>query len=196
MEQFVQALIDRTPDDKKMSIHIIMDNAINEMHNNGIISRLSLEDAARIHDPDPNVRVIEKTSLAKSVGKNFIPITQPLPLENGIGYLASVEYDQRFVNSISLCIQGGIEGLYQSGIWQKNKNKIMKYHVLVADNGQDITPFVTNMNVLNDLYFNFEIKVVNHNDVKKNTVTASEPTQKTTAQPTEKKGFFAKLFGK
>ena len=196
MEQLVQALIDRTPDDKKMSVHIIMDNAINEMHNNGIISRLSPEDAARMHDPDPNVRVTEKTLLAKSVGKNFIPITQPLPLENGIGYLASVEYEPRFMNSISLCIQGGIEGLYQSGIWQKNKNKIMEYHVLVSDNGHDIAPFVANMTVFNDLYPDFEIKVVNQKDTKKNSAADSKPAQNTAKKPAEKKGFFSKLFGK
>ena len=196
MEQFVKALMDRIPDDKKMSIHIIMDNAINEMHNNGIISKLSPEDAARMHDPDPNVRVAEKTSLAKSVGKTFIPITQPLPLENGIGYLASVEYDARFVNSISLCIQGGVEGLYQSGIWKKNKNKIMEYHVLVSDNGQDIAPFVSNMTVINSLYPDFEIKVVNQKDTKKNAVKDSEPAVNTTTKSSEKKGFFSKLFGK
>ncbi len=196
MEQFVKALIDRTPDDKKMSVHIIMDNAINEMHNNGIISKLSPEDAAKMHDPDPNVRVTEKTSLAKSVGKTFIPITQPLPLENGIGYLASVEYDSRFVNSISLCIQGGIEGLYQSGIWQKNKNKIMEYHILAFANGQDIAPFVENMTVLNDLYPDFEIKVVNQENTKKNSGADSKAEQNTIVKPADKKGFFSKLFGK
>ncbi len=196
MEQFVKALIDRTPDDKKMSVHIIMDNAINEMHNNGIISRLSPEDAARMHDPDPNVRLTEKTSLAKSVGKNFIPITQPLPLENGIGYLASVEYDPRFVNSISLCIQGGIEGLYQSGIWEKNKNKMMEYHVLVVDNDHDITPLVDNMNVLNEVYPDFIIKVVNQKDKTKNLANDSKNTSNSSTFAPEKKGFFAKLFGK
>ncbi len=196
MEQFVKALIDRVPDDKKMSVHIIMDNAINEMHDNGIISRLSPGAAARIHDPDPNVRITEKTSLAKSVGKNFIPITQPLPLENGIDYLASVEYDPRFVNSISLCIQGGIEGLYQSGIWQKNKNKMMEYHVLVVDNDHDIMPLVDNMNVFNEVYPDFVIKVVNQKDTKKNSDTDSKSAQNTVAKSAEKKGFFSKLFGK
>ncbi len=188
MESFVKALHDRISDDKKMGLIVMMDNAINEMHNNGIISQLNPDDVAKMHDPDPNVRITEKTSLAKSVGKNFIPITQPLPLENGIGYLASVDYNTKFVNSISLCIQGGIEGLYQSGIWQKNKNQIMEYHVLVDDNNEDISQLRTNMGILNDLYPNFEIKVVNQKDTKKQSQVSNEDPKK--------KGLFSRLFGK
>lgn len=195
MEQFVKSLYDRTPDDKKKSILLMMHGAIYEMHNNGIVLGLSPEDAIRMHDPDPNVRVTRKTSLAKSVGRKFISLSLPLLLENGIGHFISVEYDARFVNSISLCIQGGIEGLYQAGVWQKNENSIMAYYISVADNGNDISPLVSNMTALNELYPDFVIKVVNQKD-EKNSVSESKSSNGNENKPINKKGFFAKLFGK
>lgn len=81
MEQFVKMLYDRleTKKELQMQLYVIMQNAINEMHNNGIIAGLTGEAAQLMHDPDPEVRVREKTSLAKSVGKQFIPTTMPMP---------------------------------------------------------------------------------------------------------------------
>lgn len=114
MEQFVKMLYERleTKKDLQIQLCVIMQNAINEMHNNGIIDRLTGKVAQLMHDPDPEVRVREKTSLAKSVGKQFIPTTMPIHSQKGRSYLANVNYDPRFVNSITLCFQGGIEGLH------------------------------------------------------------------------------------
>lgn len=85
MEQFVKMLYDRleTKKNLQMQLYVIMQNAINEMHNNGIIAGLTGEVAQLMHDPDPEVRVREKTSLAKSVGKQFIPTTMPVPSQGG-----------------------------------------------------------------------------------------------------------------
>lgn len=62
MEQFVKMLYDRLESNKElqMQLFMIMQNAINEMHNNGIIASLTGEAAKLIHDPDPEVRVREK----------------------------------------------------------------------------------------------------------------------------------------
>lgn len=85
MEQFVKMLYDRLEKKKylQMQLYVIMQNAINEMHNNGIIAGLTGEVAQLMHDPDLEVRVREKTSLAKSVGKQFIPTTMPVPSQGG-----------------------------------------------------------------------------------------------------------------
>ena len=187
MNEFVKSLYDRLDDEKKMQLICIMDNAINEMHNNGIISKLSPELAARVHDPDPEVRVNEKTALAKSIGKSFISLTQPLPMKDGtVAFMIQVNYDPRFVNSICICIQGGLEGLMMSGIYKKNPNQILNYHIIINANGQDASAFLERIQILDSLYKNFHL-------IPK----LSEPSASSSSKPeSKKKGFFSKLFGK
>ena len=189
MEDFVKSLYDRLDDEKKMQLLCIMDNAINEMHNNGVISGSSLspELAAKIHDPNPEIRLNEKTLLAKSIGKSFIPLTQPLPMKDGtVAFMIQVNYEPKFVNSICICIQGGLEGLMISGIYKKNPTQIMDYHILINDNGQNISDFMDKIRILNTLYDNFNlIPVINESTTDVSTKTVAK-----------KKGFFSKLFGK
>lgn len=190
MDSFVKALYDRLDGEKKMQLFCIMDNAINEMHNNGILSRLSIsspELAAKVHDSDPEVRINTKTSIAKSVGKSFIPLTQSLPMKDGtVEFMIQVNYDPKFVNSICICIQGGLEGLMMSGIYKKNPNQILDYHIIINSNGQDVSAFLERIRILDSLYENFNL-------IPK----ISEPAANSATKPeTKKKGFFSKLFGK
>ncbi len=173
-----------------MKLFVMTESANNETHNNGIMSRLSPEAMKRIHDPDPNVRVAEKTALAKSVGKTFVQTSQPVPVNTGIGHLISMVYDERFVNCISVCIQGGIEGLFQSNIWQNNQNEIMEYHILVENNGGNIEPFMDNMTFLNEVYPHFKIIIKDMNE------EPSRKEEKKENKTEKKKGFFSKLFGR
>ena len=55
MEKYVQLLYDRIKDDKDrvMRLIMIMDGAINEMHNNGIFSQLPLDVQEKVHSKDP-----------------------------------------------------------------------------------------------------------------------------------------------
>ncbi len=201
MEQFVKMLYDRleTKKDLQMQLYVIMQNAINEMHNNGIIAGLTGEAAQLMHDPDPEVRVREKTSLAKSVGKQFIPTTMPVPSQGGLSYLANVNYDPRFVNSITLCFQGGIEGLHTT--FASNPNvKLDKYIIQIVTGGDDLDAFKTNIEQLNKMYDDISIVILSdgkmiygsENNTKED-VKTSNPSVK---EEPPKKGFFAKLFGK
>ena len=201
MEQFVKMLYDRleTKKDLQMQLYVIMQNAINEMHNNGIIAGLTGEVAQLMHDPDPEVRVREKTSLAKSVGKQFIPTTTPVPSQGGLSYLANVNYDPRFVNSITLCFQGGIEGLHTT--FASNPNvKLDKYIIQIVTGGDDLDAFKTNIEQLDKMYDDISIVILsdgkkiygsedNAEEVEKNNTSLKE-------EPPKKKGFLAKLFGK
>jgi len=202
MEQFVKMLYDRleTKKDLQMQLYVIMQNAINEMHNNGIIAGLTGEVAQLMHDPDPEVRVREKTSLAKSVGKQFIPTTMPVPSQGGLSYLANVNYDPRFVNSITLCFQGGIEGLHTT--FASNPNvKLDKYIIQIVTGGDDLDAFKTNIEQLDKMYDDISIVILsngkmvygsenNADEVEKNNNTSLKE------EPPKKKGFFARLFGK
>lgn len=197
MEQFVKMLYDRLEGKKdlQLQLYVIMQNAINEMHNNGIIASLTGESANAVHDPDPEVRVREKTCLAKTVGKQFIPTTLPAPSENGLSYLAVLHYDPRFVNSITLCFQGGIEGLHLA--FAKNeKTKLDKYIITVEANGQDLTAFINNIEKLDKMYDDISIVVLCDGkmlyDPTQNKLDKESSVQSSNAK--SKGGFFAKLF--
>lgn len=201
MEQFVKMLYDRleTKKDLQMQLYVIMQNAINEMHNNGIIAGLTGEVAQLMHDPDPEVRVREKTSLAKSVGKQFIPTTMPIPSQGGLSYLANVNYDPRFVNSITLCFQGGIEGLHTT--FASNPNvKLDKYIIQIVTGGDDLDAFKTNIEQLDKMYDDISIVVLSGTKViygkEINTKSNMSESHFPVNKESPKKGFFAKLFGK
>lgn len=201
MEQFVKMLYDRLGSNKElqMQLFIIMQNAINEMHNNGIIAGLTGEIAQLMHDPDPEVRVREKTRLAKSVGKQFIPFTSPVPSGEGLSYLANVNYDPRFVNSITLCVQGGIEGLHMA-FANNPKVKLDKYIIQVNSGGEDLEAFKTNIAQLDKMYDDITIVIVpdgkavygEKKEINKNVGENCTPVN----TPAKKKGFFERLFGK
>lgn len=198
MEQFVKMLHDRLEGKKnlQLQLYVIMQNAINEMHNNGIIASLTGEAANAVHDPDPDVRVREKTSLAKSVGKQFIPTTMPVPSQGGLSYLANLNYDPRFVNSITLCFQGGIEGLHMT--FGANPNvKLDKYIIQVVSGGNDLSAFKANIEQLDQMYDDISIVVMCDGKLVYGQMETVQPqTSNTEEKKAEKKGFFAKLFGK
>ena len=200
MEQFVKMLHDRleTKKELQLQLYVIMQNAINEMHNNGIIASLTGEAANAVHDPDPEVRVREKTSLAKSVGKQFIPTTMPVPSQGGLSYLANLNYDSRFVNSITLCFQGGIEGLHMT-FANKPNVKLDKYIIQVVSGGNDLSAFKNNIEQLDQMYDDISIVVMCDGKLiysEMNNTQEKVNTDKPLVKDEPKKGFFAKLFGK
>lgn len=200
MEQFVKMLHDRleTKKELQLQLYVIMQNAINEMHNNGIIASLTGDAANAVHDPNPEVRVREKTSLAKSVGKQFIPTTMPVPSQGGLSYLANLNYDPRFVNSITLCFQGGIEGLHMT--YENNPNvKLDKYIIQVVSGGNDLSAFKNNIEQLDQMYDDISIVVMCDGKLiygEMNNTQEKVNTDKPLVKDAPKRGFFAKLFGK
>ena len=188
MEQFVKSLFDRLDSKGQGQLICIMDNAINEIHNNGIISQVDAQGTSKLHDPDPNVRITEKTSLAKAVGHSFVAASTPGMTENGICHTIKINNDARFPNSIAICIQGGLEGLFQAGIFRKNKSGVMDYTVIIDNRGQDSSALEKNICILNELYDAFNIHICHAEpfDLKENDA----------GKPKRTKGLFAKLFGK
>ena len=197
MEKYVQLLYDRIKDDKDraMRLIMIMDGAINEMHNNGIFSQLPLDVQERVHSKDPEERITVKSSIAKSLAYNsFIASSQPLKLKNGdIAHMIGVKFNPAFINSIALCIQGGLEGLYQNGSYKHCEDEIMQYYIQTDAQGEDYKSFRRKMMELESLYDNFQINFIPANFFEKK---ETAPVTKTTEEKKEKKGLFAKLFSK
>lgn len=201
MERFVKALYDRleSKPELQMQLFVIMQKAIDEMHNNGIIATLTGEAAQRVHDSDPEVRITEKTILAKSVGKQFIPLTGPIPSKTGFSFSSKVEYNPRFVNSITLCLQGGIEGLQiaSSGNAKINWDK---YIIKVTNKVDDLSAFKDNIEKLDKMYDGVSI-VLQYNDkiIYPTQCTCEDNSAKDSSSAktkSEKKSLFAKIFGK
>lgn len=202
MERFVKSLYDRLDGNQKdqMTLVGIMDGAINEMHNNGVFSRLPQELQQKIHSAEPHERIAIKTSVAKDVAvQNFIKASNPVPLKNGdTAHLVAVKYDPRFLNSIALCIQGGLEGLYLSEAYKRCEDETMHYYIQTDAVGEERSAFRMKMMQLEGLYENFEINFM------PDPVSFSAPAQTeqpAASQPKEekeakKKGVFGKLFGK
>ena len=194
MEQFVKLLYDRLEDKKNLQLQLyaIMQNAINEMHNNGIIASLTGDIANTVHDPNPEIRIREKTSLAKAVGKQFIPTTLPIPSNGGLSYLASLNYDPRFVNAITLCFQGGIEGLHMT--FAANPNvKLDKYIIQVTSEGDDLSALEKNIALLDQMYNDISIVLLYGGK----TIYGEKPKASTEDKSaTRKSNFLANLFRK
>ena len=198
MEQFVKMLYDRLEGKKdlQLQLYCIMQNAINEMHNNGVVGTLTGEAARAVHDPDPEIRVLEKTRLAKSVGKTFIPTAIPVPSQGGLSYLAQLNYNSKFVNSITLCFQGGIEGLYMT-FRNSSNTKLDKYIIQIASGDQDISALKKNIELLDSMYDDISIVLMRDGEIVHAYDNADRSRQPSQPQESRKKsGFFAKLFGK
>lgn len=218
MDQYIKALSDRLEkgSENQMRLTVMMDNAINEMHNNGVFSTLPADLQEKIHDKDPETRIHYKTAVAKDFAYHqFIKSSSPVPLHSGgIGYMISLTYDPRFINSICICIQGGVEGLYQSGLYKRNPDEVMNYYIQPLDVGnEDWNTFRRKVLELDSMYENFQLVVMPPKAsapaaASKRTAPAGQNAPAKTApsaQPAkapeqaaapQKKGFFARLFGK
>ena len=119
----------------------------------------------------------------------------PAPKTDGeIAFIIQVNYEPAFNNCISLCIQGGLEGLYKSQLYLKNKSKIMDYNIMVTNADQvDLSEFKENMEILDSVYDCFNIKIVEASANKSNDETV-KPDKK--EDPPKKKGFLSRLFKK
>ncbi len=202
MEQFVKSLYDRLEGKPEMQTVLtnIMDGAIIEMHNNGILSRLPDELQEKIHSADPHERIKVKTAIAKDVAaQKFILSSKPIALKNGdLAHMIIVKYDPRFKNSIAICIQGGLEGLYLSGVYRRCEDEIMHYYIQTDATGEDYTDFRRLMLTVEDLYENFQINFMptGRNAVPFDKVRISGSVPDSAKVTKKSKGLLGKLFGK
>ena len=183
MDRFVKSLYDRldgNPEQRNILIGI-MDNAINELHNNGILTDLPEELQRKVHSDDPEERITTKVALAKDLAYHmFILASESFVLNNGDpAHMIAVKYDPRFKYSIALCIQGGLEGLYLSGIYKKCESELMHYYVQTDLKGSEFMDFYHFLLEVEEFYENFQINLLPADFGKK-----------------KKKGLLGRLFGK
>ena len=160
MEEYVKMLWDRLESNKELQkqLYLIMQNAINEMHNSGTIGMLTGSEAAAVHDPNPDVRVREKTILAKRICKKFISETDPIPGPEGLSYLVKVDYIIQFANSITLCLQGGIEGLHMM-VNDYPDISLNKYVIEVVSGDKNLSVLKKNIEQLDKMYDEISIEL-------------------------------------
>lgn len=196
MDAFVQSLLERLPEEKREQMLTLMHNAFEELEQNGIMNQLSAELKKQVRHADPRVAMKAKTQLAKAVGSQCIPTSQPMPLKNGaIAHMIIVEYNPQFYHAIALCVQGGLEGLYLAGMPKKCENNVMDYYINLRNSEEEAMPLLKELALVQSFYENFRLHVTvpGETGLKEVTLPAPETISQTQIK---KSGFFARVFGK
>lgn len=96
---------------KGVAFYLLTENAINELHNNGIIARLLPESAVLVHDPNPFTRTTVKQYLAHQIANDYVKELETSPFSNSKVPVTSrwVEPEEHFSNCIALRIQKMLE---------------------------------------------------------------------------------------
>lgn len=194
MDAFVQSLLERLPEEKRQQMLELVNKAIQEVEDGGIMSQLSPELKKQVRHADPRVAMKAKTQLAKSVGVQNIPTSQPMPLKNGAAaHMIIVEYNPQFYHAIALCVQGGLEGLYLAGMPKKCENNVMDYYINLRSTEEEAISLLRELARVQSFYENFRIHVTVPGETGLKEVTLPAPEA---AEKAQKQGFFARLFGK
>lgn len=196
MDAFVMSLLERLSEEKRQGMLRLMNRAIDEVEAGGILSQLSPELKKQVGHADPLVAMKAKTQLAKSVGVQNIPTSQPMPLKNGaVAHMIIVEYNPQFYHAIALCVQGGLEGLYLAGMPKKCENNVMDYYINLRSTEEEAMPLLRELARVQSFYENFHIHVTvpGETGLREVTLPAPEVVPQT---KTKKPGFFARVFGK
>lgn len=152
MDPFVQKLHDRL-ENEQMRLHLqeIWQNAIRELHDSGVPLSAVGRCAWLIRDPDGEVRRQEKIELAKSIGRQWIRSTMPVPTETGLAFLATVDYDSRFVHSMLLCFLEWIEDWHRTMACDPPV-PMAQYIVHVISGQEDLTELTQHLQWLDQVY--------------------------------------------
>lgn len=194
MDAFVQSLLERLPEEKRQQMLGLVNRAIQEVKDGGIMSRLSPELKKQVNHPDPRVSMKVRTQLAKSVGVQNIPTSQPIPLKNGAAaHMIIMEYNPQFYHAEALCVQGGLEGLYLSGMPKKCENNVMEYYINLRNSEQEAMPLLKELALVQGMYENFRIHVTVSVETGFREVPLPQPE---TEEKAPRRGIFARLFGK
>lgn len=96
---------------KGLAFYLLTENAINELHNNGIIARLLPESAVLVHDPNPFNRTTVKQHLAHQIADDYVKeLKTPLFSDSKVPVTTRwVEPEECFSNCIALRIQKMLE---------------------------------------------------------------------------------------
>ena len=157
MEAYVKSLYDRLENDQKMMLFTMMQKAIDEMHNTGMIAQMDTS-CPDLHDKDPAVRVTAKTLLAKSVGQKWILSATPVPRKSGaLFYHVKVKLDPRFLHSICICLQGELEKLFLSGLAEENG---IGYFIEASGSDWDLAKFRRLILQLQMFYIDMAVSMV------------------------------------
>ncbi len=193
MERFVKSLNDRLLANERNTAGLmgIMGGAIAEMNGNGVFQKLPQELQKKLQAASPEERIDIETEIAKDyVVENFIKSSRPVTLQkNEIGRRVTVRYDARFLNSIVLCIQGGLESLYLSEAYKRCKDNVMPYYIQTDASGENYRKFRYKIAELEGMYENFQINFMPVSDFEIPIVLNTEPIL-------ENEGFFQRFFKK
>lgn len=186
MEEYAASLNERLDPERQKELWMLIQQSVNELYNQNLISQADAIGFEGLHDPDPEVRLTNKTKLAKAVACNFITTAGPIPLpDQSMQFMAQVKLHPGMLHSIALCLQGGIEGLVQTGLTTQFR---MKYSVVVDPANANIEEFRNLISLLNRFYEDIDIVLEEKPGTDRNqNSTPDEKTQEKSAGKPEEK---------
>lgn len=129
MEAYIKSLYDRLNPDQQKDLFLLTQKSIDEMSNHGIIAGVTdPELMQKLHDPNPEVRVSEKTLLAKEIGRKYIVNTDIHTADKQLNYDIEMSFNAGLKHSITLALQDILEKLYLTDIW-KEKHVVFHIHI-------------------------------------------------------------------
>ena len=162
MDPFVQSLHCRLEEENRQAMRMFetfIDRSLDEMEANGYFKDLDPSIQEKVDSDDPEVSVDIKTALAKEMAHHsFVKASHAITMPDGeSARLVQVHVDPRFLNCLTLCIQGSLEGLFLTGAYKKNKSKKMIY-IIENDASKEAWEILqSKMDALGYLYPQFSI---------------------------------------
>ena len=163
MEAYIKSLYDRQEPDNQTKLFVLVQGAIDEMHNNAVVAGIT--DPVfyeKLHDPNSEIRIWKKTLLAKETGRKFIRNTVISHDERSMDYTVEVYCDSKFRKSITLAIQDIIEKVYLSGI---SKEISVTFHIQKKGRESVFKEFDKLIAVLDNFYEEITIIAENTNEI-------------------------------
>ena len=164
MEPFVQSLhcrLEAEPQHMRM-FETFVDRAMDEMQAAGYYSNLAPALQEKVDSEDYQESIDIKTSLAKEFAHHsFIRASNYIKMaDDESARVIQVRIDPKFLNCLTLSIQGSLEGLFLTGAPKKNKSGKMYYFIENNATREDWDAFNSKMDALNFLYPDFHIIVL------------------------------------
>lgn len=195
MKTIADDLNSRLDDSMKMEWFCICQNAVNELHNNGVLSGLTGDMAEAAHDPDPEKRYAFKLELARQVGEKYLSLSSGA-VRGSMAVMIRIRHDPRFINCVTLRIISALETLYPVPAFMKPPMTVY----LSVNGDTDTASWEKIADFINRAYPDqFGARVGEAPEDKpdrSNAGTPKTPENRNVQKPEKKKGLFAKLFGK
>lgn len=134
MDPFVQSLHSRLEESNRQAMRMFetfIDRSLDEMEAKGYFSDLDPSLQAKVDSENFDESIDIKVALAKEMAHHtFVKGSYAISMPDGeSARVVQVKVDPDFLNCLTLCVQGSLEGLFLTGATRRNKSGKMYYFI-------------------------------------------------------------------